>query len=62
MNAFLNTCAQQGKVQKEELDFWRAAGEQRPEREDEGAGRNLPRFLPAARKVRSRVRSSDRPT
>jgi hypothetical protein len=31
----------QGKVQEEELDSWRAAGERGPEaRLDEGAGRN----------------------
>lgn len=31
---------EEGKVQKEELDFWRAAGEGRPEMAEKGAGRS----------------------
>ncbi len=36
--------SQKGKVQKEELDFWRGAGERGPVRADEGAGRNRQGF------------------
>ena len=35
---------EEGKVQKEELDFWRAAGEWGAEMADEGAGRNRQGF------------------
>jgi hypothetical protein len=41
INALFVTCSlEKGKVQKEELDFWRAAGERGPDGVDEGAGRD----------------------
>jgi hypothetical protein len=43
--------SKEGKVQKEELDFWRVAGGRGPDRAYEGAGRNRQGFsLPRAKR------------